>query len=306
MAIAPIIVFAYNRPEHTRKTLQSLQANYLADRSTLYIYVDGAKPDATEEQKNKVKKVKEVIREEKWCQQVFIIESDANKGLALSVMTGVTEIVNKHGSVIVLEDDLVSDKWFLTFMNESLDLYEAEKQVACISGYIYPVKGKLSDSFFIKGADCWGWATWKRAWDLMDTNGERLLKSIEERGLSSDFNFFDTYPYIQMLKDQIEKKNNSWAILWYASAYLNNMYTLYPGFSLIQNIGIDGSGIHSGETDKFDVILRQTKIDLHKLNVEENLKAKKIMANYFRWLKSENKENLIKRIIKKVIRIIAG
>lgn len=299
-SIAPIILFAYNRPEHTQKTLQSLKANHLADQSVLYIYVDGPKENSSEEQKNKVKKVNEIARQEKWCKEVFIIESETNKGLAASVTNGVTEIVNKHGRVIVLEDDHVSDKWFLQFMNDALNLYESEKKVACVSGYIYPVKKQLPDTFFIKGADCWGWATWKNAWDVLEKDGTKLLKELEDKKLTSDFNFRDSYPYVQMLKDQIEGKNNSWAILWYVSAYLKNMYTLYPGHSLIQNIGIDGSGVHSGETNKFDITLRQNKIEVKKIPVKENLEAKEIIAAYFRSVHSSAKPSLLKRILKKI------
>jgi hypothetical protein len=300
-SIAPIILFAYNRPEHTRKTLRSLQANYLADQSALYIYVDGAKQDATEEHKSKVKKVKEVIREEKWCKDVFIIESDVNKGLALSVMKGVTEIVNRYGSVIVLEDDLVSDKWFLKFMNESLHIYEPEKQVACISGYIYPVKEILPETFFLKGADCWGWATWKRGWEILERDGSKLLKELEEKQLTSDFDFNDSYPYVQMLKDQISGKNNSWAILWYASAYLKNKYCLYPGYSLIQNIGIDGSGIHSGTTTKFDVKLLNKEVKVEKIEIKEEQRNREIVSEYFSQLKAIGNESFLKKLIRKIV-----
>ena len=148
MPLAPIILFCYNRPEHTRKTLLSLKQNYLAEQSTLIIYVDGPKAEASEEQKNRIAEVKKVIREDQWCKDVMIIESDTNKGLASSVMQGVTETVNKYGKVIVLEDDLVSDTWFLKFMNEALTVYENSSDVACISGYIYPVKGILPETFF--------------------------------------------------------------------------------------------------------------------------------------------------------------
>lgn len=299
--LAPIILFVFNRPEHTRKTLLSLKENELAKDSLLIIYVDGLKFNSTEEQKERNEAVKKVIREEVWCKEVVIIESENNKGLAKSIVDGVTENVRKYGKVIVLEDDLITDRFFLKFMNDGLDMYEFEDSVACISGYIYPVKNVLPNTFFIKGADCWGWATWERSWDLYDDNGSRLLEQLEDKKLSFDFNFFNSYPYIDMLKDQIDKKNNSWAILWYASAYLRNKLTLYPGKSLIQNIGIDGSGIHSGESNLFDVEILNQEVILEKIPVLENVSAKKNISEYFHVIFKVNKVTFLKRIYSKLI-----
>ncbi len=281
MSLSPIIIFAYNRPEHTRKTLSALKQNHLADQSKLIIYVDGPKPDASEEQKQKIAKVREVIREEAWCKDVEIIESGVNKGLARSVTEGVTHTVEKYGKVIVLEDDLLPDVWFLKFMNDSLNMYEHDVDVACISGYIYPVKEPLPETFFLKGADCWGWATWKRGWDLFDSDGKALLQELKDKNLGYDFSIYNSYPYMEMLQDQIDKKNNSWAILWYASTYLKNKHILYPGKSLIQNIGVDGSGIHSAISTNFDVVFYGKEIPLKKIEVIEDTKAKKIIADYF-------------------------
>jgi hypothetical protein len=302
MSLAPVILFCYNRPEHTRKTLMSLKQNHLADQSTLIIYVDGPKAEATEEQKNKIIQVKQLIREDQWCKEVIIIESDINKGLASSVLQGVTETLNTYGKAIVLEDDHLSDTWFLKFMNDALATYEDDTDVVCISGYIYPVKDTLPDTFFLKGADCWGWATWKRSWELLRTDGKQLLKELEDKNLASDFNFYDTYPYIPMLKDQIDQKNNSWAILWYASAYLANKYTLYPGQSLIHNTGIDGSGTHSGTGTEFDVVLANKEVQVVKQAVKENKQAKKIISAYFDNIHNPKKQPLIRRFIKRFIK----
>ncbi|MBK7668766.1 MAG: glycosyltransferase [Sphingobacteriaceae bacterium] len=181
MELAPIIVFAFNRPEHTRQTLEALMQNHLADKSELFIYIDGPR---TKDEIEKVNSVKKIAEEKLWCGKVSVVESKTNKGLAASVVKGVTDIVNKYGKVIVLEDDLVSDKWFLKFMNDSLTVYENETDVVCATGYIYPVSKALPETFFLKGADCWGWATWKRGWDILEINGDGLLKELEEK---SDF-----------------------------------------------------------------------------------------------------------------------
>ena len=159
MSLAPIVLFVYNRPEHTRKTVKALQDNDLTDESILYIFSDAAKND---DEVENVEKVREYIRTISGFKQIIIIEREKNYGLANSIISGVTEIVNKYGKIIVLEDDLVTSKYFLSFMNDALEIYKDENKVICIHGYIYPIKSELPETFFIKGADCWGWATWKR------------------------------------------------------------------------------------------------------------------------------------------------
>ncbi len=248
MIYSPVILFIYNRPDHTRQTLEALSANTLAGESDLFIFADGPKENATPEQLEKICQTRELARSKKWCKNVIVIESEKNKGLAASIISGVTEIVNKYSKVIVLEDDLVTSPYFLQYMNDALSVYENEPKVACIHGYVEPHKNQLPETFFIRGADCWGWATWKRAWTVFNPNGQQLLDELRKRHCERHFNFDNSYDYVKMLKDQIAGRNNSWAIRWLASAYLNDMYCLYPDKSLVLNIGLDGSGTHCGSS----------------------------------------------------------
>ncbi len=186
MTLAPIILFVYNRPSHTLRTLEALALNELAKESILYIFSDGIKDNADSNSIQKINETREIIKSKQWCKEVIIIERQQNFGLAKSVIEGVTEIINKFQKVIVLEDDLVTSPYFLKFMNETLHKYEKEDSVACISAYIYPIDN-LPELFFIKGADCWGWATWKRAWDLFEPDGSKLLNIIESKKLTSEF-----------------------------------------------------------------------------------------------------------------------
>ena len=248
MSCAPITLFIYNRPEHAMQTLESLYLNTLAMQSDLYIFADGPKQNANPETLEKIRRTREIAHSKQWCKNVTIIESDKNKGLAASIISGVTEIVNKYGKVIVLEDDLVTSPYFLQYMNDALSVYENEPKVACIHGYVEPHKNQLPETFFIRGADCWGWATWKRAWDVFNPNGQQLLDEIHRRHCERHFNFDNSYDYVKMLEDQIAGRNNSWAIRWLASAYLNDMYCLYPDKNLVLNIGFDGSGTHCGSS----------------------------------------------------------
>ena len=294
MTLSPIVLFTYNRPYHTRQTVEALQKNHLAQESQLFIYSDAPKNEETQEQ---VAKVREYLKTINGFKKINIIERNRNFGLANSIIDGVTKIVNEYGKIIVLEDDLITSPYFLQFMNEALELYENEKKVACIHGYIYSIKN-LPETFFIKGADCWGWATWKRAWNVFEQDGKKLLKDIKQTNKQREADFNNSYAYVKMLKDQIKGKNNSWAIRWYISAFLKDMLTLYPGKSLIQNIGHDNQGTHcKNETDVFEVRLLNNKLNLYKINIEEDLKSRKkiehflnsIQQNLFQKVKSKFK-----------------
>ena len=176
MSLAPIALFVYNRLEHLEKTINALQNNILALDSELYIFSDGAKDEKSSEQVNKIRKYIKTISEFK---KIIVIEREKNLGLANSIISGVTEVINKYGKIIVLEDDMVTSRYFLKYMNEALEYYENEDRVISIHGYIYPVKKELPNTFFMKGADCWGWATWKRGWDLFEHDGKKLLQELE-------------------------------------------------------------------------------------------------------------------------------
>ncbi len=303
LKLAPIVLFTYNRPVHTKKVLDALAANAEAKDSILYIFCDGAQSSATEEMMKNINKTRLVARAENRFKEVTVKEQPVNNGLANSIINGVTEVVNKYGTVIVMEDDIVTSPFFLRYMNDALEKYKDENRVACIHGYVYPVKGKLPETFFIKGADCWGWATWKRAWDGFEKDGNKLLNQLQTNKLEHEFDFGGTYPYMQMLNNQINGINDSWAIRWYASAFLNNQFCLYPGVSLVQNIGIDGSGINSGQGSAHDVKICNRKIEITKLKMEEDEKAKKQFSDYFIWLK-KNQHSVFRRIKNKLKRTL--
>ncbi len=294
MTLAPIVLFTYNRLWHTKQTVEALKKNELADKSELFVFSDAPKNKEAEE---KVKEVRDYLKTIDGFKKISIIERDKNYGLANNIIDGVTKIVNEYGRVIVLEDDLVSSPGFLRYMNEGLEIYADEEKVASIHGYVYPLPHpeRLPETFFIKGADCWGWATWARAWKYFEVDGKKLLEELKKRKLLREFNFNNSYPYAKMLKDQIKGKNNSWAIRWYASAFLNDMLTLYPRYSLIQNIGLDNSGTHCSETDIFEVKLVE-RIHLTQILVEEDRTARKQFEIYMRSKIIFFLRNLLKRI----------
>jgi hypothetical protein len=186
-------------------------------------------------------------------------------------------------------------------MNEAINKYINNKSVGSIHGYVYPTNENLPNTFFIKGADCWGWATWSSAWSKFEIDGKKLLKQLKTNSLKKEFNFNNTFDYVQMLEDQVVGKNDSWAIRWYASCFLNNLYTLYPGKSLVSNIGFDNSGTHSGKSNIFNQNIFTEKISLENISVENSPIAHNAFINYFKRQKSYNSnfEKLIKYIIPK-------
>jgi hypothetical protein len=294
--LAPIVLFIYNRPWHTQQTVETLQKNELANESELFIYSDAAKNEQASESVNAVR---EYIKTINGFKEITIILRDKNWGLADSIIDGVTKIVNEYGRIIVLEDDLVTSPYFLKFMNEGLTMYENEDKVASIHGYIYPIDN-LPNTFFIKGADCWGWATWKRAWDVFEPNGQKILDELKSRGLEKGADFNNSYGLTQMLKDQIKGKNNSWAVRWYMSAFLKDMLTLYPGKSYVQNIGNDDSGTHCGVSDIFRVEL-STSNNINRLELVENSDSRKKIEIFFDSINGTFIQKLktrIKRLIK--------
>ncbi|WP_165786935.1 glycosyltransferase [Aliarcobacter cryaerophilus] len=251
MKLAPIVLFTYNRPWHTQQTIEALQKNELAKESELFIFSDGGKD---EESWKKVNEVREYLKTIDGFKDIKIIEQEKNLGLADSIISGVTKIINKYGKIIVLEDDIVTSPYFLRFMNDALDFYENEEKVWHISGYIFPVKNIVSPekTFFIKPTTCWGWATWKNKWKHFNRSSHYFLEQFNEN-MIIDFNLNNSYGYWSHLLQNHNRQIKTWAIFWYATVYLNNGLSLHPQVSFTDNIGHDNSGTHCGLNSNFKI-----------------------------------------------------
>lgn len=292
MTCAPVTLFVYNRPDHTRRTVEALRANVLANESDLIIFSDAPKSEA---QAGNVREVRKYIREIAGFRSLTVIERETNYGLARSMIDGVAAILNKYGRIIVLEDDMVTSPYFLTYMNEALEKYADNDRVVSIHGYVYPVEQPLPEAFFLPGADCWGWATWSRGWACFNSDGQFLLDELKRRKLMHSFDFNGTYAFSKMLKGQIKGTNDSWAVRWYASAFLAGKLTLYPGRSLVRNIGNDNSGTHCGESADWDAKLSQTPIDLNNVGIEPSQEGRQAFENFFR----QRETGLLGRVMRK-------
>lgn len=277
--LASVALFAFKRPQHLARTLASLAANVEASRTELAVFCDAARD---ERDAPGVAEVRALVERIDGFRSVRTVLRSSNFGLARSIIDGVSNMLDRHGRVIVVEDDLLLSPHFLRYMNDGLASYAEDERVASIHGYSLPVDGVLPETYFLRGADCWGWATWSRAWSHFRADGSGLLAELTSRGLLREFDFDGHYPYTQMLRDQIAGRNDSWAVRWHASAFLDDMLTLYPGRSLVHNIGLDGSGTHSEATEAFDQALAATQIRVERLPIEASRAARESIIRYFR------------------------
>lgn len=254
---APIALFVYNRPEHTARTIKFLQQNELSSESRLFVFSDGFKSEADE--KN-VLEVRELLRNIDGFKSVEIVERKENMGLAKSIIIGVSKLIKDYKQVIVFEDDLITSPYTLTYFNEALSRYRDESKVMHIGAYMYNLKdADLPETFFYRAATSWGWATWERAWEHFEPNIDTLMAKFDKSAKSA-FSIEHTMNFWKQMEDFKSGRNNSWAIRWYASIFLKGGLTLNPSQSLVNNIGHDGSGIHSGINDIYNVIINPKPI----------------------------------------------
>ncbi|MBQ8673512.1 MAG: glycosyltransferase [Bacteroides sp.] len=296
--MSPILLFVYNRPQHTRQLIESLLANSEASESDLFIYSDAPRDEKAREGVAEVRRYIHTIR---GFRSVTITERTENWGLARSIIDGVTCRVHEFGRVIVLEDDLVVAPHFLRFMNDALEMYQDEPRVGHIQACDFTHDPTLPPTFFIKWTGSWGWATWERAWQLFNPDGSALLRQMEERRLTYRFDFDGAYRYTRMLRRQIEGKNNSWAIRWNASLFLADVLSLNVGRSLVQNNGFDGSGTNCGGGNLYASTLWTAPLPVERITpVCENEAARRCYSRYYRrnfgfWAKALRR---IKRTLK--------
>jgi hypothetical protein len=278
---APIALFVYNRPEHTRRTLESLAANPEAVDSVLHVYADGAKPG---EPTAAVAAVRALLRERAWCGIMHVYEAAENRGLAKQILDGVTERLRDSESVIVLEDDLELAPGFLAYMNEALALYREESRVLQIVGFLPDLPLVLPETLFLRTASSWGWATWSRAWAQLRTDAGALACEITAGGRVHEFNLDGGYDFLWQLQRVASGRLHTWAILWYASIFLADGYVLHPGRTLVRNIGHDGSGTHSRPDERFAVSDLASRVHVERIPLVGHEEARRAMSERYRAL----------------------
>lgn len=293
--LAPIVLFVYNRPLHTQRTVEALQKNEHAHESDLIIYSDEAKKETD---RVHVDAVRTYIRSIAGFKSVTIIEQSENKGLAASIIRGVTDTVNRYGRVIVLEDDIVTSPYFLRFMNDALDHYENEKKVWHISGWNYPIDGKdIGDVFLWRLMNCWGWATWADRWAHFEKDPQKCVDTFSKEDIHR-FNLDGAENFFGHIRANIEGTLNTWAIFWYATIFKNNGLCLNPRQTFVQNIGVDGSGMNCDSHDNFDGTIAKSYNIVFQAEMTENKIALDRVREFYK-----KKRSLLQKIKQKIVSI---
>ena len=272
--LAPICLFTFNRLEETIKTVTALQNNFLSDKSDLYIFSDGF---MNETESLKVQEVRNYLKTINGFKSVTIFESESKKGLAKSIIEGVSKMFEKNDSIIVLEDDLISSPNFLNFMNQGLAFYEKNEAIMSISGYTLDLKSlkNINKDYYIGfRASSWGWATWKKEWINIDWEVKK--HSVIKYNLSKRYQFMRGGSDLpKMLRNQQSGKINSWAIRWCFHQFLLNKYTVFASSSKIMSIGYGINATHTKKTKRFHTELDSSnKIDFKfdkEIQLNDNL-----------------------------------
>lgn len=302
---APIALFVYNRPEHTRFTVEALQKNHLAKESDFFIYSDGSKDESD---KKKIQEVRNYLKTIEGFKKITIIERDRNLGLADNIVSGVTEIVNKYRYIIVLEDDIVTSNYFLQYMNNALDKYKNVEQVMHLAAYMPAMEtAGLPESFFLRQSSCWGWATWARAWKYFHRDGKKYIENFCKEDIFR-FNLDGCYDYWSQLLANEKGLLKTWAVYWYACVFNRKGLCLHPRDSLVQNIGFDGSGENCGKKLKMSINLANKKV-LHFASIDKDCYENKESINRLKqFLLNEkmvikkNKLQRFKNVIEKLLK----
>lgn len=256
MGQPPIGAFVYKRPQHAQRMLKSLLSNPEASTMPIYIYCDGPRNRSDVEQ---VSLTRAVVRQLAPPHSI-IVDRAENMGLANSIISGVSEMCDRHGRAVVLEDDLIFSPTTLRYLSQSLDRYEEHEKIMHVSAYMFPVDVRLPETFLYREATCWGWATWARAWKKFEPDGRVIRDYLRNKGIEHEFDVRGSMFFTKMLEQQISGQNNSWAIRWYGSMAMNQGLALHPGKSFVHNIGFDGTGEHCTPSNLFDVEIHHQDI----------------------------------------------
>lgn len=291
---APIILFIYKRPDHTRRVLEALHENLYANESTLYVFADGPKEDASAEDVNAINETLALVQEKQWCKEVILSKRDSNVNLTNNIIEGVTMVMHKHKKAIILEDDILPAPYFLKYCNEGLNMYESSKQVFSINAFMYDIDYGIEPTTFLcpLATNPWGWATWADRWSHFELNPEYVNEIENSVLLKNRFNFGNVN-WFAMLKHL-----NTWYDRWYYSAFVRNGLGVFPTKPLVRNIGFDDTATNSG----FSIPQQNLYLDpiLFHFQSSINLKYYAKFLDFFK-MEAPSKSQKLKNYIKKQI-----
>lgn len=281
--LAPVLLFVFARPDHTKMALDALAANVLASQSDLIVFADAA---SNHSDVAAVEEVRRLVKESEGFRSLTLVEREINYGLARNIIEGVTEMCRRYDRVIVLEDDLVTSPGFLSFMNHALERYAHDERVWHVSGWNYPISSDgFGDAFFLRVMNCWGWGTWADRWRYFEKNTEKLLQEFDCE-MIKEFDLDRSGVFWSQVLANKKKQIDTWAVYWYATIFKNKGLCLNPAISYVSNIGLDGSGIHRCQNrDQYSSALNSNlKLRLPDV-IEENIVAINRICDFYHNLK---------------------
>ncbi len=296
---SPVVMFVYAKPEHTRKTIESLAKNPEASNTDLFIYSDAAKSD---KDSIAVREVRNIVSSVSGFKSVSLCFRSENIGLASNIMDGVSKVCEKYGRVIVIEDDIVTSPCFLAYMNAALAKYADDKRIWHVTGWNYPFPDNYmseSDAYLWRMMNCWGWGTWNDRWVHFRKNPEELISTFSKDDIFK-FNIDGAFNFWSQVEDNYNGKINTWAIFWYATIFNNNGLCLNPVRSMVKNIGIDGSGENCNDSDIYKTILSSNFGYRWPNKIIEDKSALEVIRKFY----ISNTPSLMQRIFNKFKRTL--
>ncbi|MFN2168855.1 MAG: glycosyltransferase family 2 protein [Anaerolineae bacterium] len=276
MSRTAVAVFAHRRPDHLARVLRALEVQLQKTPLPVHLFLDGPRQ---EQDAAAVRACGRVAEEVAASLDIQVHASAANRGLYRSLTEGVGEMLGLYPQLIVLEDDILTSPHFLRYMLDGLHCYADDARVGSIHGYTPPLPCDLPETFFLRGADCWGWATWRDRWKVFRSDATAMAAEIRDRGLAKDFDLGGRVPNLRLLDDRAAGRSKSWAICWHASCFLADRYALHPGRSLVRNIGLDHSGEHCGPAHHMETRLSERPVLVRRQPVEEQPEIVRAYAN---------------------------
>ena len=291
MTYSPIILFVYNRFEKTVRTLNSLLLNKESKSSELYIFSDGPK---TNRDLIEIQKIRNYINALKGFKKIFLYERESNLGLANSLIMGINEVFKKNTTAIILEDDIVVTEYFLNYMNKSLIEFKSNNNIFSITGYSFKNNINANDVYMFNRFMSWGWATWRNRWSTVNFNYSKndipfLLQEKRKINLAGE-------DLIDMYIAQIENRIDSWAVRFAVGQCLNNGLTVYPKYSLVDNIGFDKEATHTKRFNSIYITSLHKKFKPVDFSLVNNKELNHFLRKKFKKGIIQRFKNLIKKI----------
>jgi len=240
----PLVVFAFNRPVHLKRTLDALRACEGAEELTLTLFCDGPR---TQEESRLTDAVRRVARAAEGFAAVRVLERDANLGLGASVIRGVTEILREHPHAMVFEDDLIAHPATLRYLRGALRAYSDDRRIGSVSAHMHRLRfprGYAHDVWLCPRMLSTGWATWADRWEAVDWEIKDLETFRTDAAARAAFDLGGGDLSRSFLR-VMDQKQNLWAARFVYAHFRHGWYSLLPRRGYIRNIGYDGSGINS-------------------------------------------------------------